>query len=176
MWIQKWVKQLGLGVLVASAFLGAEAQARCWVEWQGIKTKVVCDSSEGGGAGISYSTLSIKNECRYPIFVAVHYKSMRCQEYPGNHSCLSEYIPDDKLWVTDGFWRLNPGQTSYIKDTRNRYLYTYAETDDNFTGGSANRMTWSGDKYFTIKGRSLGFKQIDIGAKSTQYTHRFTCN
>ncbi len=176
MLLQKWAKKFGLGFLAVSAFLTASAEARCWVEWQGIKTKVVCDNGDGGGAGVSYSTLNIKNDCRYPIFVAVHYKSMRCQEYPGNHSCLSEYISDDQLWVTDGFWRLAPGKSAYIKDTRNRFLYTYAETDDQFTGGASNRKTWTGDSHHQIKGRNLGFKQLDIGSQATQYTHRFTCN
>ena len=146
------------------------AFAGCWLEFQGINTKLVCGPTTG--PGVSYSTIQIKNNCRYPIWVATTYYGMTCPDYPGNHSCLSEYIPPAQRWQIRGWWSLNPGQTKYIADTNARNAYFYAETKAN----SGKSLVWRGSDYeSSVRGETVGFFKTDMGSQMTNFVQGFSC-
>jgi uncharacterized membrane protein len=92
--------------------------------------------------------LKFENGCDETISVAIHYMQ-------------------DGEWVTDGWWSIEPGQTKYLEDTRNRVFYYYA---------SSRSYNWSGGDYYYIKGERRAFKRVDIDAGSKTYTKTLTCN
>lgn len=168
----KHISRLSLHCLLAifSLTLTSSAIAGCWLEYQGINTKLVCGPTDG--PGVSYSTVQIKNNCRYPIWVATTYYGMTCPDYPGNHSCLSEYIPPSQRWQIRGWWSLNRGQVKYIADTIARNTYFYAETK----ASAAKSLEWRGTDFeSTINGETVKFFKADMGSKMTNYTQSFSC-
>ncbi len=103
---------------------------------------------------LSYFRLHYKNDCRKTIYTALRYKDI------------------DKNWTTNGWWKLSTGQSGYVANTRNRYYYIYAQSDD-------GNMTWSGNGSFAFKVRGQGpfnFKEKKIEGAFRKYTQRFTCN
>lgn len=157
--------------VITALVIATDAFAGCWLEFRGLRTQFVC--ADTSGPGYHYSTIQIKNTCRYPIWVATTYRGMTCQDYPGNHSCLAQFIPDHELWASRGWWSLAPGQTKYIADTQNRNVYFYAETK----AGSARNLVWKGsDHTASVRGESVSFFRSDIGGRHTNFTQTFSCS
>jgi len=97
-----------------------------------------------------------RNECHKTIWTAVHY-----MDFDGN-------------WVRRGWWKLEPGDTAYVSQTRNSIYYTHAYSDE----PSDKRSYWKGDEvYKHVRGsdETYGFRKYSIEGNFCTYTHRFTC-
>jgi uncharacterized membrane protein len=92
--------------------------------------------------------IKFTNECDETVSVALYYMK-------------------DGEWVSDGWWEIEPGETEYLEDTRNRIFYYYA---------SSRNGTWSGNYYHDVGGKRYGFKKIEIDAGSKTYTKTLTCD
>lgn len=92
--------------------------------------------------------LEFKNKCDEDISVALY------------------YMEGDE-WVTDGWWTIEPGETAYLADTRNRIYYYYA---------SSRNHEWSGSYYQYLKGEKYGFKKVEIESGSKSHTKNLTCD
>lgn len=92
--------------------------------------------------------LRFKNECDETISVALYYKK-------------------DGEWVVDGWWEIEPGETKYIEDTRNRIFYYYA---------SSPHTIWDGSYYHTLNGEQYGFRKVEIDAGFKTCTRTLTCD
>lgn len=97
--------------------------------------------------------VQIKNNCRYNMEVAAH------------------YLTTGHRWITDGWWQLSPGETAYILDTRNRFLYFSARTTPH------GQFKWEGPHFWRVRGRNMGFLQKEIleGTFGT-WTEHFRCD
>lgn len=161
-----------ISAIISMLSITKVAVAAC--HWEGplIGGGFVCD--DGGplgpaiGPGISYSTVTIRNDCSQPIQVAMKYQSMTCQDYevPG---CSSPDVPASQKWVSKGWWTVNPGQDAYIADTKNANLYLYAEIP-------GQDWAWSGDHTFSFGGTTVGGYVTTIpGGHHMKYTERYVC-
>jgi len=115
--------------------------------------------------------IHFKNSCTVPIAVAIN------KYYPadpgggsGSESGTMSITPEK--WVPEGWWRIEPGQTLYVADQiRNRNLYYYAESI-----GEPKKVWTGNDTSGKLRGRTLSFKQVDMGANLNNYTMNLTCN
>lgn len=92
--------------------------------------------------------LKFKNNCDETVTVALHYMK-------------------DGEWISDGWWDVEPGETAYLGDTRNRIFYYYAYSDS---------YSWKGSSYHNVKGERYGFKEVEIKDGSKTYTKTLTCD
>ena len=80
-----------------------------------------------------------RNNTSRPLWVAAKYMA------PGAHS-----------FVTDGFWKIDPGQCVLLVYNSNRWIYFYARNDAG--------QTWQGnDTSGVIQGEMVGMTQQDTG-------------
>lgn len=103
----------------------------------------------------SRNTIAFKNSCSRPLRVAINFKNLQNQ------------------WETKAWYILSPGQSARLNgvDTKNRYLYYYAETTD------GSNIVWQGnDTSQTIGGRVYNMLQIDTGPSVVNWTQNLTCN
>lgn len=70
-------------------------------------------------------------------------------------------LDENSKWVNHGWYNLEPGETAYLKDTKNRIFYYYAE---------AKNKVWKGSITRTFKGYKLKMKKFEL-AKG-KYGHR----
>lgn len=94
-----------------------------------------------------------QNECNQDIFAAIHYTDL------------------SDNWITKGWWRIPPGGTADVADTRNIYFLYYAVTED-------RSSEWKGDySYLSVRGSSekYPFGLIDTGKIYSTYTVPFKC-
>ena len=124
--------------------------------------------------GTSYYILNDSNEV---VYVAINYF------VPGDptSSCLASMSASCARydhWVTEGWWRINPGQTrKLISNYTNRYIYIHAK--------GAEGGLWSGSLYkyvtnsvFTNANTSTygaylaGFIKVDLGKNNSSFTTR----
>jgi uncharacterized membrane protein len=100
-----------------------------------------------------------ENQCSQPIDLALHYLD-----------------PVDG-WSTEGYWRMNSGERSFLADTsgshlrsKNRVYYYYAE----IVGSS---YSWSGDvkKVVDADDRELGFRTVEEYPNGNEFRRTFTC-
>jgi uncharacterized membrane protein len=111
---------------------------------------------EGGQAsGNGFSKVFVRNNCSSPIYVAVRF--LGGSEEP-------EY------WQTRGWFVLKAGQKKHIADTRNRYVYFYAETR------LKDELFWGGENYHWFEGRRFGFFRADFGSFTKNLTQSFNCD
>lgn len=110
--------------------------------------------------------VNIKNGCSKPIWVAVHFKNY--DKDPNGSSCLGGGTHCVNKWITRGWWRLNPGQSKYIADTRNRIIYFSAHTQD-------RKETWGSDHTWSVRGVSEKFFKATMTNSFSDWTQRFTC-
>jgi Group XII secretory phospholipase A2 precursor (PLA2G12)/Protein of unknown function (DUF1036) len=99
--------------------------------------------------------ISFKNSCSHPIQVAIHFQNLQNQ------------------WETKAWYSFSPGESSRLNgvDTKNRYLYYYAETTDR------SNIVWKGnDTSETIGGRVYNMLKFDIGSKIVNWTQNLNCN
>ena len=111
-----------------------------------LKTKI--------SAAKHFSSVFIKNECDRPIRVAVYYLA-------GPEG--------SETWETRGWFFMKPGNKKQIAETKNRYLYIYAES------GNDAKLVWAGDNHRYFKGKRYGFFRVDIGRPFIDFTQTFTC-
>jgi Protein of unknown function (DUF1036) len=106
------------------------------------------------------SSVYARNNCRYPIQIALHYRKLS-----GN-------------WMTEGWWNIDGNTGSYLSDgngrigSNNDIMYAYAKTQAGHRG-----YVWEGDKYFTLKSQSLPMKQRTLSHdKDGDYIVSFDCD
>ncbi len=102
-----------------------------------------------------YSKVFVKNNCSRPIYVAVRYLAGK---------------NEPEHWQTRGWFTLASGQKKHIVDTRNRYIYFYAETR------LEDKLYWGGDDFHWFEGERFGFFKADIGSTSEDVTQSFKCD
>lgn len=98
-----------------------------------------------------------KNSCHKTIYAAIHYRDL------------------DGDWVTEGWWKLSPGEKNYVADTDNTIYYSYAYSK------GPNRSYWAGDDGYRWSVRNsektYEFREKKITSKYWEdRTENFTCN
>lgn len=97
-----------------------------------------------------YDKLYFFNDCYYPVDLLIRFKNLNGE------------------WQTKGWYKIAPGKSAYIEDTRNSIVYWYAQDK---TG------TWSGNNYKSFKGKSYGFKKWEItNDEWGKQTKKLTCD
>ena len=103
----------------------------------------------------NYSSIYFRNSCNHPIQVGVSFKNLSNKW-------------QSKAWYSfapnEGAARLNG------VDTRNRYLYYYAETTD------GSDLAWTGNFSSLIKDRLYELQEINTGKSITRWTQTLTCS
>jgi len=99
-------------------------------------------------------TISFKNNCPRPIQIAVHFLN------PANQW-------QSKAWYTFAP-NEGPARLDGI-DTRNRYVYYYAETTDD------SNLVWAGNLSQYVNDRLYNFQQIDTGPSVVRWTQTLSC-
>ena len=102
-----------------------------------------------------YAKVFIKNNCPKPIYVAVRFLTAK---------------DDPEHWTTRGWFSLGAGQKKHVVDTRNRFIYFYAETR------LSDHMYWGGDDFHWFEGQRFGFFKADFGNETGDITQTFSCN
>jgi hypothetical protein len=103
----------------------------------------------------AFSKVFAKNDCRLPIYVAVRFLAGK---------------DEPEHWQTWGWFFLVAGQKKHIADTRNRYVYFYAETRAQY------KRSWDGDNFHWYEGRRVGFFEADFGNDSKEFVQSFSCD
>jgi uncharacterized membrane protein len=102
----------------------------------------------------SSNTISFRNACSSPFRLAIRFQNLSGQ------------------WETKAWYSFSPGEQSRLNgvDTRNRYLYYYAEATD-----GSGKVWSSNDTSQTIGGRTYNMKKFDIGSQIVNWTQTLTC-
>jgi hypothetical protein len=103
----------------------------------------------------AFARVFVKNNCGHPIYVAVRFLAGK---------------NEPEHWQTRGWFALASGQKKHIIDTRNRYIYFYAETRLN------KKLYWGGDDYHWFEGQRFGFFKADFGNDSEDFVQSFGCD
>lgn len=112
--------------------------------------------SSSAEAKKGYYNINVRNNCDSTIWV------------------LLNYINDSNEWITDGWWKLVPGETGYLADTKNRYFYHYAESEEDSSG---DKYYWSNDFYKDYEGETYGLNENYINMqKFGKYTLSLSCD
>lgn len=130
--------------LFACAVISSNALAACWWQWEGVKSRWVCDEcgsdgcTEIGSAGPTEQTITITNKC---------YKS-------GKISVAAYYLAaSTNSWRTDGYWNLKPDETAVVGKTYNGLFYYWAKD-------YASNRTWDGNEGpYMLHGNSHRFRE-----------------
>ena len=101
-----------------------------------------------------FSKVFVKNNCKQRIYVAVRFLTAK---------------NEPEHWATRGWFALNAGQKKHIADTRNRFVYFYAETR------LKDQMYWGGDDFHWFEGQRFGFFKADFGHQTGDITQSFGC-
>jgi len=101
------------------------------------------------------TSVFVKNTCDRPVKVAVYYLA-------GPEGA--------ETWGARGWFFVDAGRKKHIADTKNRYVYLYAES------GERERLLWAGDHSHNFKGKSYGFFKVDMGRDFTDFTQSLTCD
>ena len=101
-----------------------------------------------------FSNVFVKNNCKHRIYVAVRFLTAK---------------NEPEHWATRGWFAVNAGQKKHIADTRNRFIYFYAETR------LKDQIYWGGDDFHWFEGRRFGFFKADFGNDSGDITQSFGC-
>ena len=102
-----------------------------------------------------FSKVFVKNNCKHRIYVAVRFLTAK---------------NEPEHWTTRGWFSLNAGQKKHIADTRNRFIYFYAETR------LKDQIYWGGDDFHWFEGQRFGFFKADFGHESGDITQSFGCD
>jgi uncharacterized membrane protein len=103
----------------------------------------------------SVSTIAFKNSCSHPLQVAVRFQNTSGQ------------------WETRNWYSFVPGESARLNgvETRNRYVYYYAQTTD------SSNIVWSGkDTRVTIGNTTYDMKMIDLGPQSVKWSQSLNCS
>ena len=65
---------------------------------------------------------------------------------------VSRYKDLDNSWVTDGPWKLSPGEKGYLFNTRNLIMYFYGVNDQGYR--------WQGDHVVVINGYQVPMQEV----------------
>jgi uncharacterized membrane protein len=130
-----------------------------------------------GGARDAVAAMSFCNRTAGPVEAALGYRD----------------DTDNTSWVTEGWWRIEPGQCArvYGQPLTQRFYFYYAHAltqiikDTPPTTWSGKYMLCTDDKAFRIEGDSdcqsrnylaTGFQELDLGANTRDYTLDFKDN
>ncbi len=112
-------------------------------------------SNAGSKKAQNYTTLFIKNSCNHPIQVGVYFKNL------------------SNKWQTKAWYAFAPneavGRLNGV-ETRNRYIYYYAETTDE------SELAWTGNYTQLINNRLYQLQEINTGSSIARWTQTLTCN
>lgn len=103
----------------------------------------------------SVSTIAFKNNCSHPLQVAVRFQNTSGQ------------------WETRNWYSFAPSESARLNgvETRNRYVYYYAQTTD------GSNIAWNGnDTRVTVGNTTYDMKMIDLGSQITKWTQSLSCN
>lgn len=156
-----------------SVIMAQSAEARpCgsgWLDRLGC-TLDPTNPNDNGSLNQKYYSVSVKNNSRETIWVAAHYL---VDPADTSGSCVQSVGPDgcnNPQWVTDGYWKLEPGQTARILNggnrINNRFIYFHAHNDRGETWGTS-------DVRKEIRGKVVGFFKSDMGGTITNFTQSF---
>ena len=101
-----------------------------------------------------FSTIYFKNDCPHPLQVAVHFQDLNNQ------------------WQTKAWYAFAPNEKAARLggvETKNRYIYYYAET----TNGA--NLVWNGNFTFYVKDRLYNMQEINTGPTIVRWTQALTC-
>lgn len=106
-------------------------------------------------SNLEYYKVNIRNQTNRKIWVAVHYQR-------------------ENSWITNGYWALDPGETSFILGGRqnriqNRYIYFHAHDQAGNVWGN-NPYSWE------VNGTLQPFFQTNMGGEIREFTQNFTLN
>ena len=102
--------------------------------------------------------VKVKNECGVnDIFVGLSYKTLSPEFYNSNY----ENSWGEGVWVTEGFYRISPGETATIARTQNVNLYFHAH--DSITGAE-----WGDGRKFDLRGSTYEFSPTDVWIESSR--------
>lgn len=151
------------GLLLLAFSLATSAFADCycvkeWI-WGGCAAhECVSTLSEGGTSTASrgYHTISYQNRCSRTIHTAIRFKDT------------------NNTWTTNGWFVLNPGQSAYVANTKNRVYYTFAKSANN----PDVTLFWKGDdNFYSVRGETFGFDKRQFNATSwVDHKHTFSCD
>lgn len=102
-----------------------------------------------------FSKVFVKNNCKHRIYVAVRFLTAKIEP---------------EHWATRGWFSLNADQKKHIADTRNRFIYFYAETR------LKDQMFWGGNDFHWFEGQRFGFFKADFGHETGDITQSFGCD
>jgi hypothetical protein len=102
-----------------------------------------------------FSSVFAKNSCAHPIKLAIYYL---------------RYLNEEETWGAQGWFLVEPRQKKHIADTKNRYIYLYAESRE------GEKLIWDGDSYHQFNGRQYGFFKVDMGQGFADFTQSFMCD
>jgi len=161
-----------VAILASSlTFLSAKVEARaCGSD---ILSRIGCkidptnpvenDGSGGSSSYKSYYHIYIQNNTNRPIWVAVHFRQ-DAYEHRGTTYGINQ-------WITEGYWKLNPGQKTLILDNEerisNRIIYFHAHDEQGKSWGSS-------EKVWDIRGENQPFFEANMGEEIGTYTQSFT--
>lgn len=103
----------------------------------------------------NYSSIYFRNSCKHPVQVGVYFKNL------------------SNKWQTKAWYSFAPNEGAARLngvDTRNRYLYYYAETTD------GSDLAWTGNFSSLINNRLYELEEINTGKSITRWTQTLTCS
>lgn len=119
--------------------------------------------SIGASQRLGEYRVSVKNVCNKVISVGAYYQP---KSGSSTLSCVGCEQPE---WEAEGFWNLNPGESAYILNTTNKFVY--------FTAFAQDGTAWGDERFqWDIQGQRRTFFEVSMGNSFTNYTHSFSCN
>lgn len=102
----------------------------------------------------TYDKILLENKCHRTIWTALHYVDLNGK------------------WVTQGWWKIAPGEKAYVADTRNSVYYFHAKSDN-------GQYNW-GSRDYAWRVNNEGPYNFNEGRITTTgwgtWTQQFTCN
>lgn len=101
-----------------------------------------------------FSTIYFKNNCPYPLQVAVHFRDLNNQ------------------WQTKAWYSFAPNEKAARLggvETKNRYIYYYGETTD------GSNLVWNGNFTSYINDRLYDMQEINTGPNIVRWTQTLNC-
>ncbi len=149
--------------LTAISFAEAKSYAAC--SWSN-PGNCLSDPIGTGAVFLGEYRFTVKNKCSVPIRIAVSYVPI----YASQPSYIGGSPGSGTSWKADGWWELSPGESNYVADTENKYIYLYAESLD-------GALTWGEDKFgFRYNGDFYPALEVNMGGSFTEFEQSLTCN
>jgi hypothetical protein len=116
--------------------------------------------------------VNVKNNSKETIWVATHYYVAEVKHEGESCSTIDgagENCPNEPAhWATAGYWKLEPGQKAYIKDTVSRAIYFHAHSENGTYWGNEDTSWVVGNE-----GVARPFFEVDMGRNFVNFTQTF---